>query len=263
MTAPKLEAKPKVVVETKVAVPDVPIANSVQEEKAMDVAANTEAVESKVKGRKVKRGEKREKVDIAKEEMKKGTLEEEPVLAALNPDIMEEEAENGGDAAERAVMNDISAPPISSDLSYGVDKAGSFAIYKLKPGEALYSSVVVRFTDYSENAEIHAALDVVQKRSGISDPRKMTAGQAVKIPLDMLADRYHPQGSQERAQFEEIQTAVERVGTRRSVARDLEGVVLILDPGHGGRVFTRTKLFMTSPVASRKSSSGIPTLEYI
>lgn len=155
----------------------------------------------------------------------------EPALIAVNPelDFVPE------DSASTSIVDDITLPMSVADLGYGSDGSGGYATYKMKSGDALYSSVVVRFTDFSENAEIHAALEVIQQRSGITDPRKMKAGQTVKIPLEMLADRYHPSGSERRVQFETVQTEVERLGTRRTIANGLEGVVLILDPGHGGR----------------------------
>ena len=122
-------------------------------------------------------------------------------------------------------------------LEYGSDSQGAYAAYRLKKGEALYSAVVVRFTDYRENADIHQACGVIQKRSGIEDVCKMEPGQRVLIPVDMLSDRFQPEGSERRQAFDDIQKEAERIESERGRAKgkDLEGIVVILDPGHGGR----------------------------
>jgi N-acetylmuramoyl-L-alanine amidase len=122
----------------------------------------------------------------------------------------------------------------SGDLSYGKDKLGAYAEYHLKQGEALFTAVAIRFTDYRDTADIFKACDEIQKRSGIKDVRAIATGQRVKIPVEMLADRYRPKGSDERKQYEaSVQEAKRLKGQVKS--RDLEGVVVVIDPGHGGR----------------------------
>lgn len=144
--------------------------------------------------------------------------------------------ETAGPAPSAAEEDDRSAaPPDASALKYGKDKQGAYAEYRLQKGESLYSAVVVRFTDYRENADIHAACKVVQARSGISDPTKMGAGQRVLIPVEMLADAYQPSGSERRQEYESVRAEATRLKGTRAVAKGLEGVVIILDPGHGGR----------------------------
>jgi len=139
---------------------------------------------------------------------------------------------------DEAADQDVAEPPFVSpekDLSYGSDEEGSFAIYRLKRGEAIYSAVVARFTDYREHADIEAACRVVEKRSGITDARRMKAGDRVLIPLEMLSDRYHPLGSERRNAYEAVSEEARRLDTQRMHSRDLDGVTVILDPGHGGR----------------------------
>ena len=120
-------------------------------------------------------------------------------------------------------------------LEYGEDRLGSYALYKLKPGESLYSAVVVRFTDYRENADILQACEIIQKRSGIRNVHRMSAGQRVLIPMEMLSDRYQPLGSEQRQAWEAIREEARRLREEQVVTKDLDGVVVILDPGHGGR----------------------------
>lgn len=121
------------------------------------------------------------------------------------------------------------------ELTYGSDKQGPYALYRLKKGEALYTAVVARFTDYRENADILKACDVIQKRSGVRNVHKMGAGQKILIPLEMLSDRYQPAGSERRREYESVQQEAQRLQATRVRAKGLEGVVIILDPGHGGR----------------------------
>lgn len=129
------------------------------------------------------------------------------------------------------------AAPNSGELAYSKDAEGPFALYRLKQGEALYTDVVARFTDVdvleSAAASILAACRVVMERSGIKDEHSIPVGTEIKIPLEMLTAQYMPEGS---AQREEYQAVVQEARRLRGAVRskDLAGVVVILDPGHGG-----------------------------
>ena len=133
------------------------------------------------------------------------------------------------------VEPEVDLEAVSRDLYYGSDAQGPYALYRLKRGEALYTAVVVRFTDYRDNAAILKACRVIQRRSGIKDVRHMKPGQKVLIPLDMVSDRYHPKGSERRRQYEAMLREADRLKRDRVTTRDLDGVVVVLDPGHGGR----------------------------
>ncbi|HEO71155.1 MAG TPA: N-acetylmuramoyl-L-alanine amidase, partial [Candidatus Hydrogenedentes bacterium] len=135
--------------------------------------------------------------------------------------------------AEEAPEVDLEAA--EGDLTYGEDRQGMYAAYCLKQGEALYTAVVVRFTDFRENEDILRACEEVQRRSGISDVHVMKPGQKVLIPLDLLSDRFHPKGSERRRQYEAALLEAERLKRERVRTRDLDGVVVVLDSGHGGR----------------------------
>lgn len=121
------------------------------------------------------------------------------------------------------------------DLSYSQDDQGYYAAYRLKKGEALYTSVVIRFTDFREKPDVDAACDVVMQRSGITNPRKLEPGQIIKIPIDMLSDRYQPEGSERRQAYEEMRQEARLIEAELPRTPGLEGVIIILDPGHGGR----------------------------
>lgn len=120
------------------------------------------------------------------------------------------------------------------DIRYGQDGQGAYAAYRLKKGEALYTSVVIRFTDFREVLIVREAAEEVLKRNDISDPRKLQVGQEIRIPLDMVSDRYQPPGSARRLAWEEANRDSERLSVRPAGSKDLEGVVVVLDPGHGG-----------------------------
>ncbi len=123
----------------------------------------------------------------------------------------------------------------AGDLQYGQDAEGPYALYRLKEGEALYTAVVVRFTNLETHEVISKACERVQARSGITDPRDLKVGTPVKIPLDMLAPQYMPKGTPEREHYEDVLQTAANLRQTRVTTRDLRGVVVILDAGHGGR----------------------------
>jgi N-acetylmuramoyl-L-alanine amidase len=118
-------------------------------------------------------------------------------------------------------------------LSYGEDRQGRFAAYHLRKGEALYSSVVMRYTDQVDPAGVNDKSLEIARRSGISDVRNIQPGQLVKIPLEDLASPFQPEGTVALAEEREVQAEIRR--TRRVTAgARLKGVRIVLDPGHGG-----------------------------
>lgn len=120
-------------------------------------------------------------------------------------------------------------------LRYGSDKQGRFAAYTLKRGESLYTSVVARFTDYHENADILQACQLVATRSGIRDVTDIDTGREIRIPIDMLSSRYQPKGTAERDEYEKVMVEAKRLRNTVGRSQGLSGVVVILDAGHGGQ----------------------------
>jgi N-acetylmuramoyl-L-alanine amidase len=123
--------------------------------------------------------------------------------------------------------------PLTSLLDYGEDAGGRHAIYRLRPGEALYSSVVVRFTGRLVAEDVNALAAEVAKRSAIEDVTDIPIGFPVKIPLDLLLPEFLPEGDPRRLEYEVEQALASR---HKNVveAKGLEGVTVVLDPGHGG-----------------------------
>lgn len=134
----------------------------------------------------------------------------------------------------RMLREGMKAPTRIGPLTY----EGGHAVYTMKPGDTLYSTVVTQFTDNRDNASIMKACNRIQQASGIKDAKAIKAGMAVRIPVDMLAARYHPTAAfpphtlpndgSEPAIIEARRRVEERPG-------HLKGIVVVLDPGHGGR----------------------------
>jgi N-acetylmuramoyl-L-alanine amidase len=119
-------------------------------------------------------------------------------------------------------------------LSYGKDDAGKFASYRLQKGEALYSSVVVRFTGLVHAEDVNAEAARVAARSGIADVHAIPVGFAVKIPQEDLLAEYRPPNDPVRVEHDRSLLETSQFANRiRAV--DLKGVTVVLDPGHGGR----------------------------
>ena len=128
-------------------------------------------------------------------------------------------------------------PPVAegaNELSYGRDAQGPYAVYRLKKGEALFSAVVVRFTGRVDVQEVNDLTGRVAERSGIKDVTGIPVGYRVRIPLDLLLAEYLPRDDPRRQEWERHQAVVERY-TNPARTRNLEGVAVILDAGHGGR----------------------------
>ncbi len=119
------------------------------------------------------------------------------------------------------------------DISFGTDKMGEYAGYRLKRGEALYTSVVIRFTGVTEIDDVNHLADLIAKRSGIKNVKKIPVGQLVKIPIDHLLSEYLPRTDPRRIAHELERYELEKY-KKTIVAKKLEGVYLILDAGHGG-----------------------------
>jgi N-acetylmuramoyl-L-alanine amidase len=132
----------------------------------------------------------------------------------------------------------LTGPPPTAegaqDLRYGRDDTGPYAIYRLKKGEALYTAIVVRFTGRIDVQEVNDLAARVAARSGIADVTSIPIGFPVKIALDDLLPEYLPREDLRRQAWERSHAAVEQYAGAPG-RRDLAGVAVILDAGHGGR----------------------------
>ncbi len=131
------------------------------------------------------------------------------------------------------------APPpnlsaAGDELTYVARAGKQYGVYKLKSGEALYSAVGVRFTNYEDHGDILRALETIIRESGIKNPRKLKPGSKVYVPVAMLADRFKPADTPERQHYDEVIQTAKELRAHAPVSKDLSGVVVVLDPGHGG-----------------------------
>jgi N-acetylmuramoyl-L-alanine amidase len=141
--------------------------------------------------------------------------------------------EESGPGAEVALrVSPVPAGP--HPLVYGRDRQGEHAVYRLRPGEALYSSVVVRFTGRLTALDVNALASEIAQRSGIRDVTDIPVGYPVKIPLDLLLPEYLPAGHPRRQAYEES-LAASSAFSNQVRTKDLSGITVILDPGHGGK----------------------------
>jgi len=124
------------------------------------------------------------------------------------------------------------------ELEYGSDEQGPYAGYRLRPGEALYSAVVGRFTGRTGADDVRELAELLRQRSGIRDLHDIPVGYLIKIPLDFLEPQYLPPGHPKRVDAEAARREMEQSLAAQPVdkaGRGLQGVLIVIDPGHGGR----------------------------
>ena len=143
------------------------------------------------------------------------------------------------DATQRAAADENvpEAAAVASlgpaSLSYERTPAEPYAVYHLQKGEALYSSVAIRFTGRVYAKDVGDVLDRIVKFNEIDDVARLPVGYGVKIPMDLLLPEYLPQDDPTRVAREETKRESAKVA-RRMRAQGLDGVQVILDAGHGG-----------------------------
>ncbi|MEO8033395.1 MAG: N-acetylmuramoyl-L-alanine amidase [Acidobacteriota bacterium] len=136
------------------------------------------------------------------------------------------------DAAETAVEA-VAVGPAPS-LTFERSAAGPYAVYRLQKGEALYSSVAIRFTGRVYSKDVGDVLARIVKFNDIDDVARIRIGYPVKIPMDLLLPEYLPADAPERVAREQSQRESAKLA-RHTQALNLSGIQVILDAGHGGR----------------------------
>jgi len=164
--------------------------------------------------------------------------------------VLRERNEMADDTIERGrrllVPRELLIPSLLAALPWDIDEVGphgltyervgsdELAIYRLKAGEALYSSVVVRFTGRTYAEDVNALAGEIAQLNRIPDVTDMAIDQAVRIPLDLLQPEFLPSGHPRRVAYERgLVDSAQYSNTVRTTR--LEGITVILDPGHGGQ----------------------------
>jgi N-acetylmuramoyl-L-alanine amidase len=122
---------------------------------------------------------------------------------------------------------------LNGDLTLKTDAQGQYASYRLKKGDTIYSKIVMKYTDRVEVEDVKEAVDMICRRSGIKDPRKLNAGDEIKLPLELLSVMYLPPDNADRQTYEQVKEEAEKYSNPVRSA-DLAGITVILDSGHGG-----------------------------
>jgi len=110
---------------------------------------------------------------------------------------------------------------------------GRYAAYHLRKGEALYTAVVMRYTDRVDPKGVGDLALEIARRSGVQDVRSIQPGQLIKIPIQVLADPFQTEGSTALAEEREVRAEVRRTPKVEAGPR-LKGIRIVLDAGHGG-----------------------------
>ena len=160
------------------------------------------------------------------------SLASPPAGGAASPPPSQETSSRAAPAGEPKQEN-LDERATGGELIYGEDSRGPYALYRLKPGQALYSAVVVRFTGRVDPEEVNQVAQEIARASGISDVTNIHSGHAVRIPIDLLLPEFLPPGDPRREEY--LHSSAEAARYRNAAhARNLDGVHVILDAGHGG-----------------------------
>lgn len=121
-----------------------------------------------------------------------------------------------------------------SEYAYERDAGGEFLVYRLKKGEALYSSVVMRFNGSTFAEDVNALAREIAELNGIRDVTDMPVGQRVRVPFDLLLPEYLPADHPRRREYETNRSESAKYSNTVHTST-LEGITVILDAGHGGQ----------------------------
>lgn len=137
-------------------------------------------------------------------------------------------------AARRAAESpSMESKRLNKELILKTDSQGPYASYQMKKGDTIYSKVVMRYTDRITAADVLEAADIICRRSGIKDARKIKTGDEIKVPLQLLAYMYLPPTDPRRQEYERLKREAEKYSNPVHTA-ELRDIILIIDPGHGG-----------------------------
>lgn len=112
------------------------------------------------------------------------------------------------------------------ELKYGKDEKGEYLIYKIKRGETIHGTVIPLFTTCKTKKEKLIVSKEILKRSGFTSDKQVKANSSIKIPLKYIKPEL----------VNGISSLDINTSLGKSARKDsLKNIVVILDPGHGGK----------------------------
>ena len=168
---------------------------------------------------------------------RRGETEERnaPKTAEVRKSEDDPEERTSADAHAAAVsVPEAVASGAAPSLTYDRTADEPFAVYRLQKGEALYSSVAIRFTGRVYAKDVGDVLERIVTFNGISDVARIPIGYRVKIPMSLLLPEYLPADDPTRVASEQVKRESAKLAVRPR-AKGLAGLRIILDAGHGGR----------------------------
>ena len=126
------------------------------------------------------------------------------------------------------------------------DRSGKvYAWYRMRKGEAVYSSVVARFTGRLLHDEVDTMTKQLLRLNGIRNARRIQRNQALKIPMEWLSEEWlegggalvqQPQRTSRKRAAKSQQTTKKTTHKNTANKNDPRFQFhVILDSGHGGR----------------------------
>ena len=126
------------------------------------------------------------------------------------------------------------------------DQSGKvYAWYRMRKGEAVYSSVVARFTGRLLNDEVDMMAKQLLQLNGIRNARRIQRHQALKIPMEWLSEEWLDGGEtlvQQSKYNSKKRAAQSQQTTKKTTHKNTTNkndprfqLHVILDSGHGGR----------------------------
>lgn len=156
--------------------------------------------------------------------------QERPAVA----EIAEDDPVAPAEVTTMATVVEAVAPAEPFTLEYDRTAERPFAIYRIRKGEALYSSVGIRFTGRVYAKDVNEVVDQIVAFNGIGDVSRIPVGYPVRIPMELLIPDYRPTDDPRRVEQEATKRESARLA-RRVEAKDLRGIRIVVDAGHGGR----------------------------
>ncbi|MCX8064542.1 MAG: N-acetylmuramoyl-L-alanine amidase [Candidatus Hydrogenedentes bacterium] len=163
-----------------------------------------------------------------------------PPLVAITPQEQSSLQNSPSQSPQVSLSNQEQLKIIHPELKYGKDSHGEFYSYKIKKGESIYKHVLPKFTNCKSEREKIAVSKNILRRSGLDSEKKLKEGTAIKIPVkyikpEILKGNLYSQG--------ELSTTKVGSDTTTKSKENLENIVVIIDPGHGGKDHGAPKYF--------------------